>query len=274
MAKAAERYAHRHAEAGMIHFKTKNYPYLEEVNEGILCQFQRLLPRTGAALDVGCGRGQLGEAIRQLGWEVWGIEQSPEACPVARGRLDRLIEADLNQHERIARELEGKTFDGLIFSDVLEHVYDPLEVLTDYLRYVKPGGRVFLSVPNTLVWTNRLMLLFGRFEYADTGAMDRTHIRFFTFKTARELVRAAGCQLERVASTPHLVRALLPLVKRFTARPHPDRPPNPRALIESRCYQRYMKYVYPVEHFVTSLWRTLFAFRIIVVGIKLTPGRT
>jgi 2-polyprenyl-3-methyl-5-hydroxy-6-metoxy-1,4-benzoquinol methylase len=251
----------------MIYLNKRSYPYMEEVNEGILREFRRLQPFTGRVLDVGCGRGQLGAAVRQLGWEVWGVEQSGEACPTADKRLHRLIEADLNDMERVKAEIGDTRFDGLIFSDVLEHVYDPLGVLEKYLAFVKPGGRVFISVPNMVVWTNRLKLMFGRVTYDDTGVMDRTHIRFFTFKTAKQLAAAAGCSVERVASTPFLVRAVLPVLKRFLAKPDQG-PPNPRALIDSRGFKNYMRFVYPVEQFFASLWRTMFAFRIIVVGRK------
>lgn len=253
----------------MIHLNKKAYPYMEEVNDGILRQFRRLLPVTGRALDVGCGRAALGEAVRRLGWEVWGVEQSAEACATAGRRLDRLVEADLHDTGRVAAEAGDTRFDGLIFSDVLEHVYDPRGTLEQYLEFVKPGGRVFVSVPNAVVWTNRLRLLCGRVEYADTGVMDRTHIRFFTFRTARRLLEAAGCRVERVDSTPYLARALLPLLKRG-ARSNGG-PPDPRALIDSRPYRLYEKYVYPVERAAASLWRTMLAFRIIVVAVK--PGQ-
>jgi 2-polyprenyl-3-methyl-5-hydroxy-6-metoxy-1,4-benzoquinol methylase len=250
----------------MIHLNKKTYPYMEEVNDGILRQFRRLRPVTGRVLDVGCGRAALGEAVGALGWEVWGIEQSAEACATASHRLHRLIEADLHDWDRVADGIGDTRFDGLIFSDVLEHVYDPRGTLEKYLEYVKPGGRVFISVPNAVVWTNRLRLMCGRVEYADTGVMDRTHIRFFTFRTARRLVEATGCRVERVDSTPYLARALLPLLKRRAQ--GGDGPPNPRALIDSRPYRLYEKYVYPVERAAASLWRTMLAFRIIVVGVK------
>jgi hypothetical protein len=97
--------------------------------------------------------------------------------------------------------------------------------------------------------------------------MDRTHVRFFTFRTARRLVEAAGCQVERVASTPYLVRAALPLLKRVLPHGRGDGP-GPRALIDSRGFKLYMQWVYPVENACAALWRTLFAFRIIVVGVK------
>jgi 2-polyprenyl-3-methyl-5-hydroxy-6-metoxy-1,4-benzoquinol methylase len=255
----------------MIHVNRKTYPYMEEVNDGIVREFRRLLPWRGRVLDVGCGRAALAEAIRELGWEVWGIEQSGEACKTAQGRVDRLIEADLHDDRFVKESLGDARFDALVFSDVLEHVYDPRTVLESYLRYVRPGGRVFISVPNAVVWTNRIQLMLGRVRYTDTGVMDRTHIRFFTFRTAKELVRAAGCRIERVASTPHLVRAVLPLVKGLLPGGKGGGPPNPRALIDSSGYKAYMRYVYPLEHALASLWRTMFAFRIIVVAMKPAP---
>jgi 2-polyprenyl-3-methyl-5-hydroxy-6-metoxy-1,4-benzoquinol methylase len=251
----------------MIHLNRRSYPYMEEINEGIVREFRRLLPVTGKVLDVGCGRGQLGGAVRDLGWEVWGVENSPEACATANTRLSGLVEADLNDMVNVRRGLGDQTFDALIFSDVLEHVYDPRTVLENYLSFVKPGGRVFVSVPNFVVWTNRLKLIFGRVDYTDTGVMDRTHIRLFTFRGAKELVTASGCQVTRTASTPHLVRACLPVLKRFLGAKGAESV-NPRALIDSKSYKTYQKYVYPIEQGFASLFRGLLAFRIIVVGQK------
>src|SRR5262249_61295313 len=95
----------------------RSYPYMEEVNEGIVRQFRRLLPVTGKVLDVGCGRGQRGAAIRELGWEVWGVENSPEACATAKDRLSGLVEADLNDMATVRASLGDQAFDAVIFSD-------------------------------------------------------------------------------------------------------------------------------------------------------------
>lgn len=255
----------------MIHVNRRSYPYMEEVNEGIVREFRRMLPVTGRALDVGCGRGQLGAAVRDLGWEVWGVENSPEACATADLRLSGLVQADLSDMVAVRRGLGDRTFDALVFSDVLEHTYDPRTVLENYLSLLKPGGRVFVSVPNFVVWTNRLKLTFGRIDYTDTGVMDRTHIRLFTFRNAQELVRASGCEVLRTASTPHLARAFLPLLKRL-AGGRGTESANPRALIDSKGYKAYQKYVYPVEQWFASLFRGLLAFRIIVVGQKPVEG--
>jgi 2-polyprenyl-3-methyl-5-hydroxy-6-metoxy-1,4-benzoquinol methylase len=251
----------------MIHLG-RSYPYMEEVNDGILRQFCRMGPGAGSVLDVGCGRAALGEAIGQLGWRVCGIERSEEACLTAQQRLDRLIRADLLDEAAIERELGDAQFDFLIFSDVLEHFYDPLTLLKRFLRYLKPGGTLLISLPNAVAWTNRFLWLLGYAEYTDTGIRDRTHIRYFTFRTARRLVEAAGCRVVKADFTPYLVRPALPLMKRFMAKTSEAAPPNPRALIDSRSYQFYMRWVYPVERVLAGLWKSMFAFRIILVAVK------
>jgi 2-polyprenyl-3-methyl-5-hydroxy-6-metoxy-1,4-benzoquinol methylase len=242
------------------------YAYMEEVNEGIVRELRRLLPETGRALDVGCGRGQLGQAARALGWEVWGVEQNEQACATAEKRLNGLVRADLTDHDAVRRTLQGRSFDAVILSDVLEHLYDPGDVLRRYLEWLKPGGRVLISLPNAVVWTNRFEWAVGRVSYRDTGVMDRTHIRFFTFRTARELVQASGCRIEHVSSTPHLARAFLPAIKAILGRSRPEVSEDPRALLDSSAYKAYMKWVYPAEQTVAGIWPTMLAFRIIVVG--------
>lgn len=248
----------------MIHIGRRSYPYMEEINEGILRQFDWIRPKGGRVLDVGCGRGALSDAIRKAGWEVWGIEQNADACTTARGRLNRLLEADLLDFKITEQQLGETRFDCLIFSDVLEHLYDPRGVLENYLQYVKPGGKVLVSVPNAVVWTNRILWTIGRVGYTDTGVMDRTHVRFFTFRSAQQLVQAAGCHVVRKDFTPYLARAALSAAKRWVG----SNLPNPRALIDSSGYKFYMRYAYPLERLIAGLWKGMFAFRIIVVAIK------
>ena len=250
----------------MIHLHQKRYEYLEEINDGVVRQIpeNRVSPPP-LVLDVGCGSGALSEAIKQKGYEVWGIEENREAADRASRRLDRVLCLNLHDHDGVRATLGERKFDYLIFSDVLEHVYDPFSVLREYLRFVKDGGRVVISVPNALVWTNRVAFLFGRFEYADTGVMDRTHIRWFTFRSAKRLVRAAGCTLQKVDYTPFFVRAALPLIKKFL-RSGPAG--NRRQLIDSPAYKTYMRTVYPLEY-VAGFWlKSWFGFRIILVGVK------
>jgi 2-polyprenyl-3-methyl-5-hydroxy-6-metoxy-1,4-benzoquinol methylase len=247
----------------MIRVHEGRYEYLEEINAGVLKQ----IPLHDNSveqwvLDIGCGSGTLGEAIRQKGYKVWGIEEDNRAAAVAQNRLDRVTKLDLRNFEAVRQEITGKKFDYLVMSDVLEHLYDPFSTLKFYLQFLRGDGCVVISVPNALVWTNRLSFLFGRFEYADSGVMDRTHIRWFTFSTAKRVVTTAGCKITRVDYTPYLVRAFLPLLRGAIFRNG-----GSRRIIDSPAYQAYMKYVYPVEYALGSFFKPLTAFRIILVGV-------
>jgi SAM-dependent methyltransferase len=93
--------------------------------------------------------------------------------------------------------LDERLFDSVLLMDVLEHLPDPAPVLAEARRLLRPGGRLFVSVPNVANLTVRLALLFGRFEYGDRGIMDRTHLRFFTRKSALRMLRNAGFEVVR-----------------------------------------------------------------------------
>src|SRR3954471_3221949 len=130
-------------------------------------------------LDVGCGRGALGAHLKaRLGAEVMGIEFFAAAADVAATRLDRVFRLDLDALDALPVP-EGH-FDAIIFGDVLEHLRDPHGLLRTMRRYLSPQGRIVCSIPNLKHWTVVFPLLVNdRFEYADAGLLDRTHIHFF-----------------------------------------------------------------------------------------------
>ena len=240
-----------------------DYAYQEEVNLPVLAALKRL-PTGSSVLDVGCGRAQLGEAATTLGLHVTGIELHPDACAVARGRIDRLVEADLHDFAAVDAALGDTTFDAVVFSDLLEHIAWPVEVLRTYAKRVAPGGVVVVSVPNVASWDSRARLLTGRFRYTDTGLMDRTHLRFFTVDTARELVSDAGLRVVRTDGDPMIARAALPIIKGLFARTGQA---SPTAMLESTAYRRYTRWVLPVETLAARVWPRGLWFRIVLVAV-------
>ena len=142
-------------------------------------------------LDVGCGSGAVGAAIkRDRGAEVMGIELFPEAADVAETRLDRLFRLDLNAMTELP--LPDGHFDAMVCGDVLEHVLDPERVLGVLARYLAPGGALVASIPNVRHWHVLYPLLgHDRWTYADAGLLDRTHVHFFTLTEALEMLQRA-----------------------------------------------------------------------------------
>lgn len=168
--------------------------------------------RTGgesAVLELGCGEGGTGQAALAAGkaGRYVGIELNPAAAAVARGRLTEVIEGDVESLDMAA--LEGR-FDALIISEVLEHLTDPWRVLRDLAPCVRPGGQVFASSPNVSHWKVVRSLVRGRFDYEESGVMDRTHLRWFTPATYRQMLEQAGLNVVSLEPlTPHSPRTRL-----------------------------------------------------------------
>lgn len=145
-------------------------------------------------LDVGCGSGALGGRLKELrpGVTVHGVDLSADAGILAAGRLDRFTRVDL---DREPLPDTGVRYDLIILGDVLEHLKRPDALLLSLHDLLTPEGRVILSVPNIANFGVRWRLAIGRFDYTETGIMDRSHLRFFTYRTIAELVASCSFRI-------------------------------------------------------------------------------
>jgi 2-polyprenyl-3-methyl-5-hydroxy-6-metoxy-1,4-benzoquinol methylase len=159
--------------------------YKNDGNDALL----RLLgPDCRDVLDVGCGSGDNARLIRKQlpGCEIDGITHSrPEAALAGRQMRDCWV---FDVEGPIPGAVELRMYDAVIFSHVLEHFRDPAGIVSAYSAYVKPSGLILIAVPNILSWRMRARFLRGDFTYAASGPLDNTHLRFFTFLTADELL--------------------------------------------------------------------------------------
>jgi 2-polyprenyl-3-methyl-5-hydroxy-6-metoxy-1,4-benzoquinol methylase len=129
--------------------------------------------------------------MQHAGATVDGVETDAEAAAVACGDYREVIVGPVDD-EAIQARVAGRAYDTILFLDVLEHLRDPAAVLRAARDWLRPGGTVLCSLPNVAHWRVRLALARGRFDYADNGLMDRTHLRWFTRDSARDLVAGAG----------------------------------------------------------------------------------
>lgn len=144
-------------------------------------------------LDVGCAHGRLGKLIKERGNYVTGIEISAMAANEAEKILDEVYSFDLQQNWPL--ELQENKYDLAILAEVLEHVFDPVQVLRNVHDVLIENGEVIITTPNILAWPNRIKFLRGQFEYTDQGTFDFGHIRFFTYKYLREVLKTSGFEL-------------------------------------------------------------------------------
>lgn len=154
-----------------------------------------MVPAGAKVLDVGCATGYLGAVLRDRGCSVWGIDSDAEALTSAATHYADVALVDLD----VSTVLPWKRdFDVIIAADVLEHLREPAQTLQALSQHGRENARVIVSLPNVAHVSIRLSLLVGRFDYRDSGILDRTHCRLFTFASARELAESAGLKIERL----------------------------------------------------------------------------
>ncbi|HSR15502.1 MAG TPA: class I SAM-dependent methyltransferase [Gemmatimonadales bacterium] len=130
-------------------------------------------------LDAGCGTGFFLEAARRF-FDVTGLDPSPEAIAAcARRGLHRTMQGGLEDLPAI-----GGGFDGAALFDVIEHLDDDVAALQAARGALRPGGRIFVTVPAySWLWSH----------HDDIHG----HRRRYTRSRLRDLLREAGCQQVR-----------------------------------------------------------------------------
>src|SRR5260370_27227285 len=147
-------------------------------------------------LEVGCSTGYMSRELVQRGCSVIGIEVDPAAAERARAHCQAVYVLDLNAPDWMAG-LPEKGFDVVLLADVLEHLVMPDATLRQLREVLAPDGALIISLPNVVHWVTRSKISLGQFNYEPWGTLDHTHLRFFTKKTARALIEAAGYRITR-----------------------------------------------------------------------------
>ena len=151
-------------------------------------------------LDVGCGAGRLGEALKQRqSAEVVGIERNPEAANRAKTILDEVHEIDLTDP---AARFPSGSFDAIVCADVLEHLPQPRRVLERLRTMLEPEGILIASLPNVQHHTVVRSLLAGNFTMEPAGLLDEDHKVFFTRREIEKLFFRAGFEIEGLRFQP------------------------------------------------------------------------
>jgi SAM-dependent methyltransferase len=138
-------------------------------------------------LDVGCGEGTFLRLARSRGWQVAGTELSAFASQAS---------PDLTIHHGEIWEagLRSGSFDVVTCWHVLEHVSDPLRLLSEVFRLLRPGGLLFLTTPNSRDYLFRLAYLIARGHWPPLyePAERELHLYYFNAPTLRALAEKAG----------------------------------------------------------------------------------
>lgn len=145
-------------------------------------------------LEIGCREGLFIKVLKE-NYEItdsWGVEPDETVTEKAKKNIDNIICDFFTKDTNIP----DNYFDLIVFNDVLEHIYDPWEMLIMTKSLLKKNGIVIASIPN--INNKRLLkklILNDNFEYKEAGILDITHIRFFTKKTIQKLFIDTGYEI-------------------------------------------------------------------------------
>lgn len=165
--------------------------------QGTRNEMLRFIPEgVETVLEVGCAAGGFGRQLKQRGVrEVWGVEVVDSAAQQAREVLDKVLIGDIAD---LIDQLPANYFDVVVFNDVLEHLVDPFTVLARIKSRISERGMVVSSIPNIrYYYTFRELVLHKTWEYEESGILDRTHLRFFTVKSIRNMYERLGYEVLR-----------------------------------------------------------------------------
>ncbi len=190
-------------------------------------------------LDVGCASGYLGRILREKGHHVTGIESDATAAGEACAYYDVFHLDDIETFRFPYR----REFDYILFADVLEHLRNPAAVLRRAIPALADSGKIIVSVPNVANWIIRLGLLFGKFDPADRGILDKTHLHFFTLRTLKKMMNEVPCGILDVTPTPVPLQLVLPFTERKAFAP-----------------------LHALLYAITRSWKTIFAYQFVVTA--------
>jgi SAM-dependent methyltransferase len=154
------------------------------------------VPRGSTVLELGPASGYMTEALVRASCIVDAVELNPADAAKAARYCRKMIVGSVEDPATLA-QATGR-YDIALMADVLEHLRSPEVVLAEVGRRLTADGEALVSLPNIAHWRMRLELLRGRFDYTDTGLLDRTHLRFFTLDGARRMFGEAGFAVAEV----------------------------------------------------------------------------
>jgi 2-polyprenyl-3-methyl-5-hydroxy-6-metoxy-1,4-benzoquinol methylase len=167
--------------------------YRREAEAGVRC-----LPSLpgGRLLDVGCGSGEWLFAMQQRDWQVEGIDFDENAVNVAVQRGLRVHCNSLEQHG-----FPDNYFDAVTSNHLIEHVPDPVQLLVECARILKPGGKLVILTPNNASFTHRI------FKQDWRGLEPPRHLHIFSMPSMRRALAMAG--FYKASISPFIVTSII-----------------------------------------------------------------
>jgi 2-polyprenyl-3-methyl-5-hydroxy-6-metoxy-1,4-benzoquinol methylase len=168
-----------------------------------LGDLEKTLGGPGSLLDIGAATGIFMHLARERGWSPTGIELCEERAAAAAKEFDLTIHTGMFT----ADSFNGRRFDAATMLDVVEHTTDPLAMLKSAHAVLRPGGAVFVAVPNQNCLLTVLVNLYARLGGPSAQKLlprlyVPIHLHYFTPRTLTRLVTDAGFRVVHLEHAP------------------------------------------------------------------------
>jgi len=164
-------------------------------------QLFELIPDTlQSIIEIGSGSGVLAQAIKRRtpATQYIGVELDPEYAKLSARHCDLVLTDNIETpSEELIKHIQITS--AIVFSDVLEHLYNPWQTLKFLRSEISNECSIYASIPNIQHWSIIFGLISGNFNYTDSGLLDRTHIRFFTKKTIISMFNDCGFEVKSIS---------------------------------------------------------------------------
>jgi len=148
--------------------------------------------RRGELLDVGCAEGYFLYLAQKAGYQVTGLDFNPVSLEIARKLLEVSTVYQYSVEE-LGDRFPGRQFDVVTVFEVLEHLADPSQTVRSIHKLLKPGGKLFLSVPGNRRWP--------AFFHPEVDAPPH-HLTLWTEEALKKLLERAGFRVSYVRAKP------------------------------------------------------------------------
>jgi 2-polyprenyl-3-methyl-5-hydroxy-6-metoxy-1,4-benzoquinol methylase len=142
-------------------------------------------------LDLGCGNGSFSNTLKNIGYDVVGIEASTSGVEIAKQYYPECQFINASIYDLPYDELG--VFDVIIAVEVIEHLFDPKELIKAAKKCLKPGGTIVVTTPYHGYWKNLFLAILGHMDRHFTTLWDGGHIKFFSVPTLTQLLKTEGC---------------------------------------------------------------------------------
>lgn len=153
-------------------------------------------------LDIGCASGYLGKYIKSKykSIPITGLDNNKEDIKIAKKNLDEALIFNL-ESDIFPERFKKNKFDVVILADILEHLINPEKLLQNLHQIITSNSTLIISIPNIVHQSTIINLINRKWEYTDTGILDKTHLKFFSRQSICQLLKQNGFVIEKIDFT-------------------------------------------------------------------------